>query len=127
MGADKHPRRDQLIEQVKAIMPGANSDNKKAIVEWSVDKVCDNVSIYTNLAMADLPESLDSSIVGMCVQDIGSHGWLDDDPSRVQSVTEGDVSVTFKSLAELYAEIQSSSPITDNYLVLLNTFRVLQS
>lgn len=124
--ADKHPRRDQLIEQVKAIMPEANSDDKKAIVEWCVDKVCDSVSIYANLAMADLPEELDNSIVGMCVQDIGSHGWLDDDPSGVQSVTEGDVSVTFKSPAELYAEIQSSSPITDNYLALLNTFRVLQ-
>lgn len=125
--ADKHPRRDLLIEQVKAIMPEANSDDKKAIVEWCVDKVCDSVSIYTNLAMADLPEALDNSIVGMCVQDIGSHGWLDDDPSGVQSVSEGDVSVTFKSQAELYAEIQSSSPIADNYLALLNTFRVLQS
>ena len=125
--ADKHPRRDLLIEQVKAIMPEANSDNKKAIVEWCVDKVCDSVSIYTNLAMADLPEALDNTIVGMCVQDIGSHGWLDDDPSGVQSVSEWDVSVTFKSQAELYAEIQSSSPITANYLTLLNTFRVLQS
>ena len=106
-------------------MPEAGDESKKAIVGWSIDRVCDSVAIYTNLAMQDLPEALDSSIVGMAMQFLGSHGWLGDGSDGVQSVSEGDVSVSFKSPAEIYSEMQAANPITENYLLLLNSFRVL--
>lgn len=124
--ADKHPRREDLLTQLKAVMPEAGEESKQAIVDWCIDRVSDAVAAYTNIAMQDLPEGLDSAIVGMAMQLLATYGWAGGDNDGVQSISEGDVSVSFKSPAEIYSEIQATNPITDNYLVLLNSFRVIR-
>lgn len=125
--ADEHPRRAELLTQLKSILPEASKEDKQAVVDWCIDRASDAVAIYTNISMQDLPEALDSSIVGMAMQLLATHDWLGDGSDGVQSISEGDVSVSFKSPAEIYAEIQTANPITENYLLLLNMFRVLQS
>ncbi|MBT9022214.1 hypothetical protein BTH71_06410 [Lactobacillus delbrueckii subsp. bulgaricus] len=65
-------------------------------------------------------------MIGMAIQELDSCLWAGNGAdSGVQSITEGDVSVSFKSQAELYQALQDSNPITDNYLNLLNSYRVL--
>lgn len=120
----EHPRKANLLGKIKALYP--LKESQEELASFALDKVTDAVSAYCNIPVADLPAELDSGIIGMAIQELDSCLWSDGgaDPS-VQSITEGDVSVSFKSQAELYQALQESNPITDNYLNLLNSYRVL--
>lgn len=118
----EHPRKANLLSKIKALYP--LNEGQEELASFALDKVTDAVSAYCNIAVADLPAELDGGIIGMAIQELDSCLWSDAD-SGVQSITEGDVSVSFKSQAELYQALQESNPITDNYLNLLNSYRVL--
>lgn len=120
----EHPRKANLLNKVKALYP--LKEGQEGFASFALDKVTDAVSAYCNIAVADLPAELDNGIIGMAIQEIDSCLWAGSGTdSGVQSITEGDVSVSFKSQAELYQALQESNPITDNYLNLLNSYRVL--
>lgn len=120
----EHPRKADLLTKVKAL--GKLEEDQEDFASFALDKVTDAVSAYCNIAVADLPAELDNGIIGMAIQEIDSCLWTGNGASPgVQSITEGDVSVSFKSQAELYQALQNSNPITDNYLNLLNSYRVL--
>lgn len=120
----EHPRKADLLTKVKALYP--LKEGQEELASFALDKVTDAVSAYCNIPVADLPAELDNGIIGMTAQEIDSCLWSANgtDPG-VQSITEGDVSVSFKSQAELYQALQDSNPITENYLNLLNSYRVL--
>lgn len=120
----EHPRKETLLAKVKALYP--LKEGQEELASFALDKVTDAVSVYCNIPVADLPAELDNGIIGMTVQEIDSCLWsANGADSGVQSITEGDVSVSFKSQAELYQALQDSNPITENYLNLLNSYRVL--
>lgn len=120
----EHPRKANLLNKIKALYP--LKEGQEELASFSLDKVTDAVSAYCNVAVADLPAELDSGIIGMAIQELDSCLWsAAGADSSVQSITEGDVSISFKSQAELYQALQDSNPITDNYLNLLNSYRVL--
>lgn len=120
----EHPRKETLLAKVKALYP--LKEGQEELASFALDKVTDSVSAYCNIPVGDLPAELDNGIIGMTVQEIDSCLWsANGTDSGVQSITEGDVSVSFKSQAELYQALQESNPITDNYLNLLNSYRVL--
>lgn len=120
----EHPRKETLLTKVKALYP--LKEGQEELASFALDKVTDAVSAYCNIPAADLPAELDNGIIGMTVQEIDSCLWsANGADSGVQSITEGDVSISFKSQAELYQALQDSNPITDNYLNLLNSYRVL--
>lgn len=120
----EHPRKADLLSKIEALYP--LKEGQEELASFALDKVTDSVSAYCNITVADLPAELDNGIIGMAIQEIDSCLWSDNGAdSGVQSITEGDVSVSFKSQAELYQALQESNPITDNYLNLLNSFRVL--
>lgn len=120
----EHPRKANLLSQFKALYP--LKEGQEELASYALDKVTDAVSAYCNIAVADLPAELDNGVLGMAIQELDSCLWSDAGAdSSVQSITEGDVSVSFKSQAELYQALQESNPITDNYTSLLNSYRVL--
>lgn len=120
----EHPRKATLLSKIKALYP--LKEGQEELASFALDKVTDAVSAYCNIPALDLPEGLDSGIIGMAIQELDSCLWSEAGAdSSVQSITEGDVSVSFKSQAELYQALQESNPITDNYLNLLNSYRVL--
>lgn len=120
----EHPRKANLLNKIKDLYP--LKEGQEELASFSLDKVTDAVSAYCNIAVADLPAELDSGIIGMAIQELDSCLWsAAGADSSVQSITEGDVSISFKSQAELYQALQDSNPITDNYLNLLNSYRVL--
>lgn len=120
----EHPRKADLLGKIKALYP--LKEGQEELASFALDKVTDSVSAYCNIAVADLPAELDNGIIGMTIQEIDSCLWSDNGAdSGVQSITEGDVSVSFKSQTELYQALQESNPITDNYINLLNSYRVL--
>ena len=60
------------------------------------------------------------------VQAIKVNGFLDgESAANIQSLNEGDTSVTFKPVSDIYIALQGLNPITDNYTSILNNFRRL--
>lgn len=125
---DKHPRQAELLSKVKLLNPNDNENtNYDGIIEFVLDKVVSDVSNYTHLAILELPEGLDNTIIGLCSQLIATHDYLGTgNLTNVDTLNEGDTSVKFKSPATIYAELQSVNSLTDDYLVQLNQFRVVK-
>lgn len=125
-----HERFDDLLEQVQQLLPKRENDTDgryKTITVYALNKTIQDVANFCNIPIDELPEELDYTLVAMTVQVIKTHGWLDpeNDSSNVQSLNEGDTSVTFKSITSIFSELQAVNPITDNYTNILYNFRRL--
>ena len=126
----KHERFDELLEKVQQLLPKRENDTDgryKTITVYALNKTIQDVANFCNIPIDELPEELDYTLVAMTVQVIKTHGWLDpeNDSSNVQSLSEGDTSVTFKSITSIFSELQAVNPITDNYTNILYNFRRL--
>lgn len=126
----KHERFDELLEKVQQLLPKCENDTDgryKTITVYALNKTIQDVANFCNIPIDELPEELDYTLVAMTVQVIKTHGWLDpeNDSSNVQSLNEGDTSVTFKSITSIFSELQAVNPITDNYTNILYNFRRL--
>lgn len=124
----KHPRHEEMLDKIKHLIPNNDENpNYDYIVDYVLCKAIDDVANYCNIPVVDLPEELDNTIISMTMQLINSHGWLEPENSgNVTSLSEGDASVTFKSPAAIYQELQTINTISDNYVQILNNFRRLQ-
>lgn len=124
---DKHPRIENITTILKSLVPNSNKlDYYDSTIDFVVSKVIDDVTSYTHISIIELPEELDKMIVSICIQLINSHQFLtpiEDKNTDVQSISEGDTSVTFKSPSAIYTELQTINPISDNYLSILNSYR----
>lgn len=127
---DKHPRRDELLEHLKLLNPDDGSNPiYQVMLEFALDKVAQDVSNYTHLPITDLPVELDSVLLSLCQQFLATHQLLTPVTDRngdVKTLSEGDTSVTFKSVGEVYSELQTVNSLTDNYVAQLNSFRVVK-
>ncbi|WP_258115639.1 hypothetical protein [Levilactobacillus yiduensis] len=127
---DKHPRRDELLTQLGLLNPDDGSNpSYQVMLEFGLDKVVSDVANYTHLPVTELPVELDTVLVGLCQQFLVTHQLLTpvaDRDGDVKTLSEGDTSVTFKSVSEVYAELQSVNSLTDNYTAQLNSFRVVK-
>lgn len=125
-----HERFDDLLERAQQLLPKREDDTDgryKTITVYALNKVIQDVANFCNIPVDELPEELDYTLVAMTVQVIKTHGWLDpeNDNSNVRSLSEGDTSVTFKSVTSIFSELQAVNPITDNYTNILYNFRRL--
>lgn len=123
----KHERFDDLLEQVKVILAindDGQNENYDKVLEFSLSKVIQDVANYLNTPVNELAEELDYTIIAMTVQIVNTHDLLKTD-KNVQSLTEGDTSITFKDPAAIYQELQKINVISDDYLSTLNNFRRL--
>lgn len=125
-----HERFDDLLEQVQQLLPKRENDTDgryKTITVYALNKTIQDVANFCNIPVDELPEELDYTLVAMTVQVIKTHNWLDpeNDSSDVQSLSEGDTSVTFKSITSIFSELKAVNPITDNYTNILYNFRRL--
>lgn len=124
---EKHPRIENITNTLKALLSNSNKlDGYDSIIDFVISKVVDDVTSYTHIPVEELPEELDKTIVSISMQLIESHQFLvpiEDKNNDVQSLSEGDTSVTFKSPATVYTELQSINPLSDNYATILNSYR----
>ena len=96
--------KEYIADQVKLLIPNNNKNP-------DYDKIIDELSAVA---------------VSMAVQAIKVNGFLDSESTaNIQSLSEGDVSVTFKPVSDIYVALQGLNPITDNYTSILNNFRRL--
>ena len=126
---DKYPRFEEVKKHLADFLPNTyNAPNYDSVLEFTLEKVISDVSIYTNIPILELPEELEPTILGLAVQTIDTHQWLvpkDQQVENIQSLSEGDTSVSFRSPSDIYSALQAINTITDNYVLLLNNFRRL--
>lgn len=126
---DKYPRFEEVKKHLANFLPNTdNAPNYDSVLEFTLEKVISDISIYTNIPILELPEELEPTILGLTVQTIDTHQWLvpkDQQVENIQSLSEGDTSVSFRSPSDIYSALQAINTITDNYVLLLNNFRRL--
>ena len=116
-----------VVNQVKLLIPNSNENpDYDKIIDFTVDKIMNDIANYCNIPIDELPNELSTVVVNMAVQAIKVNGFLDgESTANIQSLNEGDVSVTFKPVSDIYVALQGLNPITDNYTSILNNFRRL--
>lgn len=119
--------KEHIVNQVKLLIPNSNENpDYDKIIDFTVDKIMNDIANYCNIPTDELPNELSAVAVSMAVQAIKVNGVLDsENTANIQSLNEGDVSVTFKPVSDIYVALQGLNPITDNYTSILNNFRRL--
>lgn len=119
--------KEYIVNQVKLLIPNSNENpDYDKIIDFTVDKIMNDIANYCNIPIDELPNELSTVAVSMAVQAIKVNGILDsENTANIQSLNEGDVSVTFKPVSDIYVALQGLNPITDNYTGILNNFRGL--
>lgn len=116
-----------IVNQVKLLVSNSNENpDYDKIIDFTVDKIMSDIANYCNIPIDELPNELSAVAVSMAVQAIKVNGFLDgESTANIQSLNEGDVSVIFKPVSDIYLALQGLNPITDNYTNILNNFRRL--
>ena len=119
--------KEYIVNQVKLLIPNSNENpDYDKIIDFTVDKIMNDIANYCNIPIDELPNELSTVVVNMTVQAIKVNGFLDGESTvNIQSLNEGDTSVTFKPMSDIYLALQGLNPITDNYTNILNNFRRL--
>lgn len=119
--------KEHIVDQVELLIPNNNENpDYDKIIDFTVDKIMNDIANYCNIPIDELPNELSAVAVSMTVQAIKVNGVLDSESTaNIQSLNEGDVSVTFKPVSDIYVALQGLNPITDNYTSILNNFRRL--
>ena len=119
--------KEHIVNQVKLLVSNSNENpDYDKIVDFTVDKITNDIANYCNIPIDELPNELSTVAVSMAVQAIKVNGFLDsENTANIQSLNEGDASVTFKPVSDIYVALQGLNPITDNYTNILNNFRRL--
>lgn len=119
--------KEHIADQVELLIPNNNENpDYDKIIDFTVDKIMNDIANYCNILIDELPNELSTIVVNMAVQAIKVNGFLDgESAANIQSLNEGDTSVTFKPVSDIYLALQGLNPITDNYTNILNNFRRL--
>lgn len=119
--------KEHIVDQVKLLISNKNENpNYDKIIDFTIDKIMNDIANYCNIPIDELPKELSTVVVNMVVQAIKVNGFLDgESAANIQSLNEGDTSVTFKPVSDIYLALQGLNPITDNYTNILNNFRRL--
>ena len=119
--------KEYIVNQVELLIPNNNENpDYDKIIDFTVDKIMNDIANYCNIPIDELPNELTAVAVSMVVQTIKVNGVLDsENTANVQSLNEGDTSVIFKPVSDIYVALQGLNPIADNYTSILNNFRRL--
>lgn len=119
--------KEHIVDQVKLLIPNDNKNsNYDKIIDFTIDKIMNDIANYCNIPIDELPNELSTVVVNMAIQAIKVNRFLDgESAANIQSLNEGDTSVTFKPVSDIYLALQGLNPITDNYTNILNNFRRL--
>lgn len=124
------PRTAEMLERLLYFVdyPKEEETKTKDILALIIEKVTNDVANYCNVRIDKLPESIDTTIFSIIIDYVNTHNVLPsqtDEDDRLQSLTEGDVSYTFRSKGQLYQQLYAVNLITDNYNHLLKGYRRL--
>lgn len=134
------------LKQIEILNPPVNDNPEymawyNQVIGFALDKVLNDVSLYTHIPKDELPEEIDQTIVMMVSNLLGSFSlldnWLDPDSENetsengeIKRITEGDTSVEFSGSTNIAAnrnarlqEALTLNSISSNFLAILNSIR----
>lgn len=120
--------KEYIISKIKLLLPNSDENpDYDEIIGFTIDKIMNDVANYCNIPVDELPKELSTVVVNMTLQAFKTNEFLygKDNSATIQSLNEGDTSVTFRPVSDVYMALQSLNPITDNYTSILNNFRRL--
>lgn len=112
----------RLLDKLKLLL-GISGEEQDVVLTFVLDAVTDLVLSYCNLD--EIPPRLESVVVRMAADQVRSEGYGQAAaPQTAQSVTRGDVTVSYGSNASAAAEITGAGKsLLDDYRSQLNAFR----
>lgn len=86
-----------LLEKLKSLL-GVDGSEKDILLQFALDRAEDTICNYCRIS--DVPEGLETVWLSMAMDFYRTEGYGNEAvPSEVKSITEGDVSVSFGSMA----------------------------
>ena len=121
-----------LEAQVKLLQPPKSTEadyleRYNATISFVVQKVKSEASLYTNIPFAELPESLNPSMVMMASNLIESYRLTHDadaiENDDIKQLSEGDTTIAYVDSQERLAKAMETTGLTNNYRAALNKVR----
>lgn len=131
---DEKEYKEKLKEQLKLLQSPKKSDdeymkNYDMVLDFVIDKVLNDVSLYTHIPIEEFPDSIFQTIVMLASNFIDSFGLINDEETNanqdIKEISEGDTKVVYADKRLRLQQSLASSSINDNFTALLNSVRRL--
>lgn len=127
--------KEALKTKLKLLQRPKNPDNEDYMKDYNdtldfvLDKVLNDVSLYTHIEIKELPDSIFQTIIMMASNLIDSFGLINDEEINkdegIKQISEGDTSVTYIDRGTRVQQALEASSIERNFRRALNTIRRL--
>lgn len=127
--------KEKLREQLKLLQSPKKSDDDEymkhydMVLDFVIDKVLNDVSLYTHIPIEEFPDSIFQTIVMLASNFIDSFGLINDDETNanqdIKEISEGDTKVVYADKRLRLQQSLASSSIIGNFTALLNSIRRL--
>lgn len=127
--------KEALKTKLKLLQRPKNPENEDYMKDYNdtldfvLDKVLNDVSLYTHIEIKELPDSIFQTIIMMASNLIDSFGLIDDEEINkdegIKQISEGDTSVTYIDRGTRVQQALETSSIERNFRRALNTIRRL--
>lgn len=99
------------------------------VLDFVIDKVLNDVSLYTHIPIEEFPDSIFQTIVMLASNFIDSFGLINDEEANanqdIKEISEGDTRVVYADKRFRLQQSLASSSISGNFKHNLNTVRRL--
>ncbi|MEG9208237.1 hypothetical protein V6B05_01710 [Lactococcus garvieae] len=132
---DEKEYKEKLREQLKLLQSPKKPDDTEymkhydMVLDFVIDKVLNDVSLYTHIPIEEFPDSIFQTIVMLASNFIDSFGLINDDETNanqdIKEISEGDTKVVYADKRLRLQQSLASSSINGNFTALLNSVRRL--
>lgn len=132
---DEKEYKEKLREQLKLLQSPKKPDDTEymkhydMVLDFVIDKVLNDVSLYTHIPIEEFPDSIFQTIVMLASNFIDSFGLINDDETNanqdIKEISEGDTKVVYADKRLRLQQSLASSSIIGNFTGLLNSIRRL--
>jgi len=132
---DEKEYKEKLKEQLKQLQAPKKSEDSdymnhyNFVLDFVIDKVLNDVSLYTHIPIEEFPDSIFQTIVMLANNFIDSFGLINDEETNanqdIKEISEGDTKVVYADKRLRLQQSLASSSINGNFTALLNSVRRL--
>nr|DAW24769.1 MAG TPA: head to tail adaptor [Caudoviricetes sp.] len=127
--------KEQIKEKLEFLQEPQKPDDAaymkhyEMVLDFVIDKVLNDVSLYTHIPIEEFPDSIFQTIVMLASNFIDSFGLINDEETNanqdVKEISEGDTKVVYADKRLRLQQSLASSSINGNFTALLNSVRRL--
>lgn len=127
--------KEQIKEKLEFLQEPQKSDDDaymkhyELVLDFVIDKVLNDVSLYTHIPIEEFPDSIFQTIVMLASNFIDSFGLINDEETNanqdIKEISEGDTKVVYADKRLRLQQSLASSSISGNFTALLNSVRRL--